>query len=59
MYLFIYSHIYLMILLVSHTIQHQINDTTYSVKQSWPVLMCYPYICLKALKKTINNLKDG
>jgi len=48
-----------MILLVSHAIQHQMNDTACSVKQLWPNLMYYPCICLEALKNTINNLKQG
>jgi hypothetical protein len=28
------------------------------LKQSWPILMHYPCICLEALKKTINNLRQ-
>jgi hypothetical protein len=35
------------------------NDTACSVEQSWPILMYYPCICLKALKKTINDLRQG
>jgi hypothetical protein len=28
------------------------------VKQSWPILMYYPGICLEAMKKTANNLRE-
>jgi len=51
---FIYSLIYSMILLVSSTVEHHMNDTACSVKQSWPILMYYPCICLETLKKTVN-----
>lgn len=56
---FIYSLIYLMTLLVSQTILHHMNDIACSVKQSWPILMYYPGMCLEALKKTVNNLREG
>jgi hypothetical protein len=56
---FISSLSYLMMLLVTQTIQHQINAKACSREQSWPNLMYYPGIFREALKKTVKNLKQG